>query len=457
MNVTKELAALQDRLDEMDTDHMEVIFGSFMLVSACFILLMQPGFAFLEAGQVRSKNVKSVLYKNIFDFGVGAIIWWLFGYGLSENIYFLGPPLNHEIFYFFHTFTFAATASTIVSGAVAERIRFSAYILLSVFVTGIIYPCLVLWVWTEGGWLGQLGFIDHAGSGVVHMCGGTCALVCCKLVGPRKERFIVDDEEGENASEKELLSTGKVVVRPLPGHSPTDSYLGAFFLIIGWLFFNASSGFTDAHKLNMEAVAVAMINTFMAMASAATVRLVYKQCQHGTHDITDSVNAWLGGAVAITASCSFVDGWAALLIGAGAAVLTPMASDFLQRMRVDDVVDASPVHLVNGIYGVLCVGLFSHPNDDIDCCVVQPKSYGVVLYPLLPGPWKQLGIQLAGCIFIIAWSGGVTALVLGLLMLLSPKKNPLRVDVNDELLGLDMKYHEGLPPRSQSSFPDLQF
>jgi len=329
-----------------------------VLVCAAFVFLMQPGFCMLELGFARAKNCLNVVMKNILDFCVAVLCFLFIGFGLmfgaSDNGWVVGewlwlPDFGAEspvwIFWIFQA-VFVATAATIVSGAMAERTRFIGYLLAMAALSAFIYPMLGRWAWGslggdwgvggDEGWLEAMGFADFAGSSVVHGVGGACALAGVLVVGPRAGRFI-------------SRGKGKLI----PGHNLPFAAMGMFLIFFGWFGFNAGSA------LSAEVgVARIVVNTVLAAAAGGLVGMVSFWRLEGRPDVATAINGVLGGLVAITACCDIVNPASAVLIGAIAGCIASFGAVMLEKLHVDDVVGAVPVHLFNGVWGTLAVALF---------------------------------------------------------------------------------------------------
>ncbi len=413
---------------------------AWLMITAFMVFFMQAGFAMVEAGFVRSKNVVNILMKNILDGCIGAIsfwaVGWAFAYGVDSEGSAGGFIGTHNFFLhgfddyasWIFQFAFAATAATIVSGAMAERTKFQAYLFYSVFISAIIYPVVVHWAWDGNGWLSAFaedpiatnGYIDFAGSGVVHMVGGFAGLMGAILVGPRLGKF----------------SRGGGV-NPIPGHNISIAVLGMFILWFGWYGFNPGSTLALSGGFAALAAKVA-VNTTLA-AGAGTVAMTFlSKARTGKYDIGLTINGALGGLVGITAPCATVDPWASVVIGAVAAVIVLFGVEFLDKIGIDDPVGAVSVHGLGGLWGVLAVGLFSSQGG-IAQAYTASDQYGV----LLGGGIEQLGVQALGAASIIVW----TCLTSGLLFLVIKYTIGLRVSEEEELRGLDMDEHgvEGYP------------
>lgn len=386
-----------------------------VLIAASLVFFMQAGFALVEAGLTRSKNTTNILFKNLMDFAIGTIGFWVIGYGImfgSGNGFFgsfelfsktdhgtaLGIP---NLAFFFFQLVFAATSATIVSGAMAERTKFVSYLVYSAIISLIIYPISGHWIW-GGGWLSQLStpFVDFAGSTVVHSVGGWLALAGAIVLGPRLGKY----------------KNGKI--NAIPGHSITLAALGVFILWLGWFGFNPGStlGFGDA-----ELVAHIFVTTNGAAAAGAIATLITTWIKYGKPGLSMTLNGVLAGLVAITAGCHAVTPGGAILIGAIAGVLVVFAVEFFDKIvKVDDPVGAISVHGVCGAFGTLAVGLFA--------------SEGGLFYG---GGISLLTSQAIGVLAVGAWAFGI-----GLLLFLAIKYTiGIRVSKKEEENGLDYYEH----------------
>ncbi|PSC73998.1 ammonium transporter [Micractinium conductrix] len=417
-----------------------------ILQCAFLVFFMQCGFALLEAGTVRLKNTKNILLKNVIDACVGTIAWWAVGYafafGACEENGFIGyhnfftsdVPANPGLFWATWLFgwAFASTSSTIVSGAMAERTKFRAYLLYTMCISAFIYPCVAHWVWSSSGWLsakrvtncasgefeplisGTMGLLDFAGSGVVHMVGGGAALVGAVMLGPRLGRFSQDGHLVEFANS-----------------SPANMALGVFILWLGWYGFNAGS--TQCFYGCMPIAAQVAVNTTLATGAGGLTCLFLAVFNGNPGDIGPLLNGILAGAVSITASCAMVQSYCAVIIGGIGALIYMSAARLLVRLRIDDPVDAAPVHFCCGAWGLLATGLFA-TKTSTEAAYGYAADWGVIY----GGSGKQLGMQVLGIVVIGGWSCTLSALLFGLLK----KLNWLRVPKDDELQGLD--YAQGI-------------
>ncbi|MCL6614018.1 MAG: ammonium transporter [Firmicutes bacterium] len=384
------------------------------LVTAFLVFFMQAGFAMVEAGFTRAKNAGNIVMKNLMDFAVGTIAYWavgfafMFGVGsfIGKGGFFLTGSYEHlglniplPVFLLFQT-VFAGTAATIVSGAMAERTKFISYLIYSAVISLIIYPVVGHWVW-GGGWLAKLGFIDFAGSTVVHSVGAWCALLGASMLGPRIGKYRADGKP--NA---------------LPGHNLVLAALGVFILWFGWFGFNPGSTLSPfAPNLGLIAV-----NTNIAAAAGALLAMTVSWIKYGKPDISMTLNGVLAGLVGITAGCAVVSIEGALVIGAAAGLVVVFAVELIDRIGVDDPVGAISVHGVCGALGTLMVGLLA--------------TDGGLFYG---GGLKLLGVQALGVGATFVW----TALTAGILFFVLKKTVGLRVQEKQEMDGLDIHEHTG--------------
>ncbi len=406
--------------------------NAWLMLTAFLVFFMQAGFAMVEAGFVRSKNTTNILMKNVLDCCIGSIafflVGWAFAYGASDSTNgFIGLgnfALNDFSDYasWIFQFAFAATAATIVSGAMAERTKFGAYLFYSVFISAIIYPVVVHWAWSGDGWLtafkddpiGGNGYIDFAGSGVVHMVGGIAGLMGAIAVGPRIGKFT---EKGANA---------------IPGHNIAIATLGMFILWFGWYGFNPGSTLALSGGTSALAARVA-VTTTLAAGTGGVVAVLFTKLTTGIYDMGLTVNGILGGLVGITAPCATVDPWAAIVIGGVAAIVVIQGVKLLDALKIDDPVGAVSVHGFAGAWGVLSVGLLSSQDGISSAGYLDDSKYGL----LLGGGVEQLGIQALGVLCIFAW----TAVTAGILFFGLKAVGQLRVSAEEEHQGLDLLEH----------------
>ena len=402
---------------------------AWVLVAAFLVFFMQAGFALVEAGLTRAKNASNIMMKNVMDFVMGSLGYWAIGYGLmfgnvtngffGTSNFFLGVTSDSVgnvplLAFWLFQLVFAGTAATIVSGAMAERTKFSGYLIYSIVISAFIYPIFGHWVWGEG-WLWTLGdttglvpeggFRDFAGSTVVHSVGGWAALMGTLALGPRIGRFNSDGTP--NA---------------IPGHSVTLFGLGVFILWLGWFGFNPGSQLAIVGS-NADAVALVAANTNLAAAAGAAAAVIYGYITGRKANVGAAFNGVLGGLVAITAPCAFVTPLDSVIIGAVGGVLVMVFGKVLEALKIDDPVGAIPVHLVAGAWGTLAVGIFSSLNE------VTGLLHG--------GGVGQLIIQLIGVVACGIWTAATT----GLLFFILKKTIGLRVSPEEEIQGLDAMEH----------------
>jgi Amt family ammonium transporter len=390
-------------------------FGIWFLIGAALVFFMQSGFAMVETGFTRAKNAGNIIMKNLMDFCIGTVFFVFLGFSLmmSED-YVLGlfgvPNLgiltdyaNFDYSSFVFNLVFCATAATIVSGAMAERTKFSSYCIYSAVISAVIYPIEAGWVWNASGWLFQMGYIDFAGSSAIHMVGGVSAFVGAAILGPRLGKYEVDPK------------TGKKTARAIPGHSITLGALGVFILWFGWYGFNGAAA-TDVSQLGSI-----FLTTTVAPGTATVVTMLFTWIKNGKPDVSMSLNGSLAGLVAITAPCANVDALGALLIGAVAGILVVLAVEIIDmKCHVDDPVGAVAVHGVCGVWGTLAAGLFA--------------TEGGLFYG---GGLRLLGVQVLGIIAIAAW----TTVTMTIVFQIIKKTTGLRVEPETEISGLDLPEH----------------
>ena len=399
----------------------ENMFGIWFLIGAALVFWMQAGFAMVETGFTRAKNAGNILMKNLMDFCIGTVMFILIGFSLllgEDVLGFIGKPgfdiftsyANFDFSNFVFNLVFCATTATIVSGAMAERTKFLSYCIYSAVISALIYPIEAHWIW-GGGWLSQLGFHDFAGSCAIHMVGGISALIGAAMLGPRIGKFSKD-------------KSGKITkVNAFPGHNLPLGCLGCFILWFGWYGFNGSAC-TSGSQL-----ASVFLTTTVAPAVATVVCMIFTWLKYGKPDVSMCLNASLAGLVAITAPCDVTDCFGAICIGFVSGLLVCFGVWLLDyKLHVDDPVGAVAVHMMNGIWGTIAVGLFatkSAPGNDS----VVGLFYG--------GGLKQLGIQLLGFVTVAAW----TAVTITIAFVVIKKTIGLRVSEEEEIVGLDSMEH----------------
>ena len=407
------------------------VFGVWFLIGAALVFWMQAGFAMVEAGFTRAKNTGNIIMKNLMDFCIGTVVFILIGFGLlmGEDLFgFIGKPgfdlftsyADFDFSSFVFNLVFCATTATIVSGAMAERTKFLSYCIYSAVISALIYPIEAHWIW-GGGWLAQIGFHDFAGSCAIHMVGGISALIGAKILGPRIGKFQRD-------------KSGKVVkVNAFPGHSIALGALGVFILWLGWY------GFNGAAATSMEQLGSIFLTTTIAPAVATVVCMIFTWIKYGKPDVSMCLNASLAGLVAITAPCDVTDALGAIIIGAVAGLLVVFGVWLLDHvLHIDDPVGAVAVHCMNGIWGTLAVGLFA--TDTAPGYSIANASGETLTGAFYGGGFELLGLQFVGFISVAAW----TAVTITITFLVIKAIVGLRVDREEEILGLDVTEH-GLP------------
>ena len=391
-----------------------------MLLSGILVFFMQAGFTLVESGMTRSKNAVNIAMKNLLDICVGSLTYWLVGYslmyGATENGWFFWSGLvqGDGADLFFQTM-FAATAATIVSGAIAGRTKYSTYAIFTVVMTALIYPIAGGWEW-NGGWLNDVDgyffdveFIDFAGSSIVHGVGGFAALVAAYMVGPRIGKFV----------------DGKVI--PMPGHNQVLATLGVFILWLGWFGFNGGSQLAWGGDDAVAASAVVVV-TNLAAAAGALGALITTWIWYGKPNLAQTLNGALAGLVSITAGCGNMSETGAVLAGLIGGVLVVFSIEFIEKkLKIDDAIGAASVHGVAGFWGTIVIGLWGISGDD---------PIGI----FNGGPSDQLIVQLTGALSYMVWAVLLSFLVFGILKITIG----LRVSEKEELEGLDMSEHGSL-------------
>lgn len=409
------------------------------LIGAALVFWMQAGFAMVETGFTRAKNAGNIIMKNLMDFCIGTVVFSLLGYTvmMGEDALFglIGIP-NLDLFTSFKEFiaspsdgsftaastfvfnlVFCATTATIVSGAMAERTKFSAYCIYSGVISLIIYPIEAHWIW-GGGWLSRIGFHDYAGSCAIHMVGGIAALVGAIFLGPRIGKYVRD-------------AKGKVTkVNAIPGHSITLGALGVFILWLGWYGFNGAAA-TSASEL-----ASVFLTTTIAPSIATVTTMMFTWIRNGKPDVSMCLNASLAGLVGITAGCDALDALGSAAVGLVSGILVVVVVEVLDiKLHIDDPVGAVGVHMANGLWGTLAVGLFANPD--------APAGLSGLFYT---GSFKLLGTQALGVVCVAVYAFIMMIITFAVIK----KLHGLRASADDEIAGLDITEH-GLP----SAYPDF--
>mmetsp|Transcript_333 Transcript_333/g.859 ORF Transcript_333/g.859 Transcript_333/m.859 type:complete len:491 (+) Transcript_333:248-1720(+) len=429
-----------------------------LLISAFLVFIMQAGFAMLEVGTVRSKNAKNLMIKNIMDLAAGAFVWWAFGFAFAyggarydgkgangfigaQGFFFINgyepcdvadvclydvKPKYDSFAGWLFQWAFAATATTIVSGAVAERCSFLGYVIYAVFITGLIYPVVVHWIWSQYGWLSAFrdsdagvwidhGVIDFAGSGVVHLVGGSISLIAAAILGPRVGRF---DAEGK-------------LVTMVP-HNSAFVGLGTLLLWFGWFGFNSGSTLMLSDNFISLAEKVA-VGTTLAASGGGIAGICNCFIRDKYLDLPHLCNGILGGLVGVCSAVAIAEPWACWAIGFLAGCVEFWVAIAVQKMKIDDPLDATAVHLGGGFFGLICGGLFgSRANTDAAYSAEQPCG---AFYPGCGA--KQLGVNVLGGVMIMVWCMSMAAIIFGTMRL----AGILRITQVQENVGLDISYH----------------
>lgn len=404
------------------------VFGVWFLIGAALVFFMQAGFAMVETGFTRAKNAGNIIMKNLMDFCIGTVMFVFLGFGLmmAEDYMFgiIGIP-NLGIFTDFGGFiaenassfvfnlVFCATAATIVSGSMAERTKFISYCIYSAVISLIVYPIEAGWIWNSQGWLAQLGFHDFAGSAAIHSVGGVTALIGAIMVGPRLGKYVRDKKSGKVTK-----------VNAIPGHSITLGALGCFVLWFGWYGFNGAAAWDKA------SLASIFLTTTIAPAVATCTTMIFTWIKNGKPDVSMCLNASLAGLVGITAGCDALDALGSFVVGIVSGVLVVVVVEFLDlKLHIDDPVGAVGVHLANGVWGTIAVGLLANPS--------APAGLEGLFYT---GSARLLGVQVLGIVAVLAW----TIVTMTLAFFIIKKTVGLRVSAEEEIKGLDVTEH-GLP------------
>lgn len=387
-----------------------------VLLGAVLVFFMQAGFAMVETGFTRAKNAGNIIMKNLMDFAIGTIVFWIIGFGLmfgTDSLGLIGSPdflvqgdysstIPTFAFLIFQT-VFCATAATIVSGAMAERTKFKSYLLYSAVISAVVYPVSGHWIW-GGGWLSQLGFHDFAGSTAVHMVGGVAALVGAKILGPRIGKY---DKNGKS--------------KVIQGHSLTLGALGVFILWFCWFGFNGGSTLSATGDDTLLSMGKIFVTTNLAAAVSTTAVMIITWVRYKKPDVSMTLNGSLAGLVAITAGCDVVTPVGAFFIGLIAAVIVVFGTEFVDKvLKIDDPVGAIGVHALCGASGTILVGLFS-------------ESEGL----LYGNGAHALGIQTLGVLAVIAW----VVVTMTIVFKVIKATVGLRVSEHEEIVGLDIEEH----------------
>ena len=410
---------IQQVMEQTDQE----LFGVWFLIGAALVFFMQAGFAMVETGFTRAKNAGNIIMKNLMDFCIGTVVFIFIGFGLlfgEDLVGIIGKP-GFDIFTSYGSFdwsnfvfnlVFCATTATIVSGAMAERTKFLSYCVYSAIISAIIYPIEAHWGW-GGGWLAQWGFHDFAGSAHIHMVGGIAALVGASILGPRIGKFTKNKK-------------GEIKVNAIPGHNLTLGALGCFILWFGWY------GFNGAACTSIDQLGSVFLTTTIAPAVATVTCMIFTWVKYGKPDVSMCLNASLAGLVGVTAPCDVTDAVGSGIIGIVSGLLVCFGVWFLDyKLHIDDPVGAVAVHMMNGIWGTIAVGLFATkatPGFEL-AGIGEGLFYG--------GGFGQLVKQLGGMGIIIVW----TVITITIAFLILKKTIGLRVTAEEEIVGLDKLEH----------------
>ncbi len=408
-----------DSVEKILEQTNDTIFGVWFLIAVALVFFMQAGFAMVETGFTRAKNAGNIIMKNLMDFCIGTVTFIVIGFGLlygEDVVGIIGKP-GFDIFTSYADFewsdfvfnlVFCATTATIVSGAMAERTKFLSYCVYSGVISALIYPIEAHWIW-GGGWLADLGFHDLSGSCAIHMVGGISALIGAKILGPRIGKFT-------------KTSDGEIKVNAIPGHNLTIGALGVFILWFGWY------GFNPAAAQSVGQLGSIFLTTTVAPAIATVTCMIFTWLKYGKPDVSMCLNASLAGLVGITAGCDVLDAFGAVCVGIVSGLLVCFGVWFLDYvLRIDDPVGAVAVHMMNGIWGTIAVGLFATDS--------APDSEYVGLF--YGGGFSLLGKQLIGVLSVGAW----TAVTMIITFTIIKHTIGLRATEQEEILGLDVTEH----------------
>ncbi len=417
----------QTILNQVAQSTNTTIFAVWFLVGASFVFFMQAGFAMVETGFTRAKNAGNIIMKNLMDFCIGTVVFISIGFGLlfgEDLLGIIGKPsfdiftnygnFNWSLFIF--NLVFCATTATIISGSMAERCKFISYCVYSAIISAIVYPIEAHWGW-GGGWLSNLGFHDFAGSAHIHMVGGIAALVGATILGPRIGKFT-------------KTKSGKIKVNAIPGHNLTIGALGCFILWFGWY------GFNGAACTSVNQLGSVFLTTTVAPAIATITCMIFTWLKYGKPDVSMCLNASLAGLVGITAGCDVCDALGSVCIGIVSGFLVCFGVWFLDYiLHVDDPVGAVAVHMMNGIWGTIAVGLFANPT--IPGYALKDASGNQLAGLFYGGGFELFGKQLIGIVSIASFS----AISMALVFIIIKKTIGLRASEQEEIIGLDVTEH----------------
>ncbi len=418
-------------LEQLTDQTNDTVFGVWFLIAVSLVFFMQAGFAMVETGFTRAKNAGNIIMKNLMDFCIGTVVFILIGFGLllGEDVCgIIGKPGfdiftsydNFDFSNFVFNLVFCATTATIVSGAMAERTKFLSYCVYSGIISALVYPIEAHWIWNSDGWLYQLGFHDISGSCAIHMVGGISALVGASILGPRIGKFTKTED-------------GKIKVNAIPGHNLTIGALGVFILWFGWY------GFNPAASQSVEMLGSIFLTTTIAPAIATVTCMVFTWLKYKKPDVSMCLNASLAGLVGITAGCDVLDAFGAICVGIVSGLLVCFGVWFLDYvLHVDDPVGAVAVHMMNGLWGTIAVGLFATDKAPGFAIAQDGGASGICNTGLFyGGGFELLGKQLLGIVAVASW----TAVTMFCVFQIIKHTIGLRATKQEEILGLDITEH----------------
>jgi len=418
----------QTIIDQLTDYTDKTVFGVWFMIAVALVFFMQAGFAMVETGFTRAKNAGNIIMKNLMDFCIGTVMFIAIGFGLllgEDVVGLIGAP-GFDIFtsyadfqwdQFVFNLVFCATTATIVSGSMAERTKFLSYCIYSGIISALIYPVEAHWIW-GGGWLAQMGFHDLSGSCAIHMVGGICALIGAKIVGPRIGKFVKTKD-------------GEIKVNAIPGHNLTIGALGCFILWFGWY------GFNPAAASSVSQLDSIFLTTTVAPAVATVTCMIFTWLKYGKPDVSMCLNASLAGLVGITAGCDVMDCFGSIMVGIVSGLLVCFGVWLLDyKLHIDDPVGAVAVHMMNGIWGTIAVGLFA--TETSPGYAIQLESGGIKAEGLFyGGGFEQLGLQLLGFVSVASFA----AVAITITFLIIKHTIGLRASEQEEIIGLDVTEH----------------
>lgn len=421
----------QELMEVIESAVGDKVFGVWFLIAVSLVFFMQAGFAMVETGFTRAKNAGNIIMKNLMDFCIGTVMFILIGFGLLLGEDFMGligkPGFdiftsydNFDFSNFVFNLVFCATTATIVSGAMAERTKFISYCIYSGIISALVYPIEAHWIWNSDGWLYKLGFHDISGSCAIHMVGGISALVGATILGARIGKFTKDKD-------------GNIKVNAIPGHNLTIGALGVFILWFGWY------GFNPAASQSVEMLGSIFLTTTIAPAIATVTCMVFTWLKYGKPDVSMCLNASLAGLVGITAGCDVMDAFGAICVGIVSGFLVCFGVWFLDYvLHVDDPVGAVAVHMMNGLWGTIAVGLFATDKAPGFAIAQNGGASGIAGNGLFyGGGFELLGKQLIGVLSVAAW----TTVTMIIVFQVIKHTIGLRASEQEEILGLDVTEH----------------